>query len=265
MTKDANQSIDRAFAILDLLKDKSNGLGVSEIAKKVGLTTTTTHRFLQALAKNRYVAQDDQSRKYKLGIACLELGSVFLRQNDIRNLAFPYLSSLRDECKETVHLAVLDAPDIVYIEKLDALLPIGFTGSYVGRRAPAYCTALGKSFLAYLPEQEVASLLEGKDLPALTPHTIRTLPALVAELARIRDQGYSLDNQEIQMGVKCIAVPVWKHAGEPLAAISVAGPVDRVEHAILHEKLIDKVINTGLQISKRLSVMAENPTANRGW
>jgi IclR family KDG regulon transcriptional repressor len=219
----------------------------------LGLSTTTTYRLLQTLTQHNYIQQDPDNKKYSLGFKLLELSSIFLTQSDIRKLSMPAMQVLRDDCKETVNLAILDGPDVIYVDKLDALLPISYVGSSIGRRAPAYCTAIGKAMLAFKNEEEIHQLYQQNPLNAYTPNTITSVDQLLKNLSDIRARGYAEDNEEIQIGVKCLAVPVWKRPMVPVAAISVSGPVERIDQAISEDDLISKVMEAGRQISQRLS------------
>jgi DNA-binding IclR family transcriptional regulator len=200
-----------------------------------------------------YVEHNPSTLKYRLGVACLELGSVFLNETDIRVQAVPILERLRDACKETVHLARLAGSDIVYLEKLDGLLPIGMIGSQVGRRAPAYCTGLGKAILAYRPAEEVHQFCAQSGLVRFTPNTITDLEELLRELALTKQRGYAVDDEEHELDVKCVAVPVWNHRGEVVGAVSITGPAKRIEEAMACSDLVSRVKDAGWAISRRLA------------
>jgi DNA-binding IclR family transcriptional regulator len=181
-------------------------------------------------------------------VVLLELGSRFLKNNDIRSRSIGHLERLRDKFGETVHLTILDGDEVVYLEKLAGLHPIGFMSSRVGDRNPAHCTGVGKALLAYLPDEELARRYPGGRLKRYTDQTITHLQDLRAELARVRSRGYAIDMEEHELGVKCVAVPTFDHK-EVAAAVSVSGPVDRMNDHINK----DDLINTLLEVAGRIS------------
>jgi IclR family KDG regulon transcriptional repressor len=242
------QSVSRALELLKLFSEEPD-LSLTEISQRLSLSTSSVFRLLATLQAHGYLEQNPASRRYRLGVACLELGGTFLSQSDVRRRALPILRSLRDDCRETVHMGMLDGREVVYIEKLESLQPIGSMGSRIGARAPARCTALGKAMLAYRPEDEVRRLYPEPELPQLTPSTITDLEELIKELDRIRERGYAIDEQENELGVKCIAVPIWDHLHNARVAVSVSGPAERISRAIAERGLVLKLIEVGQTIS----------------
>jgi len=206
------------------------------------------------------VEKDRETGKYALGVACLELGSAILNRSDIRKEALPILNGLRDDCKETVHVARLAGSEVVYLEKLEGLLPIGIMGSRVGRRAPAHCTGLGKAMLAYKPEGEIRRLYAEFGLRRFTSNTITDLTKLLSELACIRERGYAIDNEEHEPDVKCVAVPIFDYRQNMVGAISVSGPARRIDRAIAEGELVARVREAGKAICNRLA----GNTSHRG-
>ncbi|HAL62633.1 MAG TPA: IclR family transcriptional regulator [Chloroflexi bacterium] len=247
------RSVSRALELLKTFSGVQSELSLAEISQRINLNRSTTFRLLVTLQAHGYVEQDQEARKYRLGVTCLELGSVFLNQSDIRKEALPILNGLRDDCKETVHLARLAGSEVVYLEKLEGLLPIGIMGSQVGRRAPAHCTGLGKAMLAYLPESEIRQLYGESGLRRFTPNTITDLTELRRELASIRERGFAIDNEEHEPEVKCVAVPIWNYRQKVVGAISVSGPAGRIDRAIAERGLVAKVKEAGQAISSRLA------------
>lgn len=246
------RSVSRALQLLILLSLDSD-LALMEISQRMHLAPSTAFRLLTTLQAHGFVEYSPENHKYRLGLVCLELGNAYLKESDTRQRALPILKALRDECKETVHLAILSGSEVVYIEKLDALLPIGFMGSRVGGRAPAHCTALGKAMLAYKTPPEIRRLYAGIELPRLTPNTITDLEELIDELARTKERVYAIDNEEHELGVKCIAVPVLDHLQNAVAALSVSGPATRIDQYIAEQSLIRKLQEASQAISARLS------------
>ena len=246
------RSVSRALELLRTFSGAQSELSLAEVSRRLNLNRSTVFRLIVTLQAHGYLERDRETAKYRLGVTCLELGSVFLNQSDMRKEALPILNDLRDDCKETVHLARLAGSEVVYLEKLDGLLPIGIMGSRVGRRAPAHCTGLGKAMLAYMPEGEIRQLYAESGLRRFTPNTITDLEELIRELAHTRERGYAIDNEEHEPDVKCVAVPIWDYHQNMVGAISVAGPVGRIDRRIA-EGLVFRVQEVGRAISSRLA------------
>ncbi len=245
------RAVERALELLEAFSIAEPEFSLTELSSRLGLNASTVFRLLATLRGRGYVEQSPENGHYRLGPACLRPGSVFLAQADLRRRLTPLLVALRDECLETVHLATLDrkSMEVIYLERLEGLLPIGLMGSRVGGRSPAYCTGLGKAMLAHEPPEAVEAFYQARGLRAYTPQTITTLEVLSRELAEIRQRGYALDNTEHEPGVKCVATPVWNHLREVVGAISVAGPAERIERLIDEEGLIEKVKAVAMEAS----------------
>jgi DNA-binding IclR family transcriptional regulator len=245
--------LDRALRMLDVLADGVER-SLTEISEAIDLNTSTTFRLVASLEYHRYLSRDEESGKYTLGIACLELAKSFQAGNALSRLAAPDLEALRDDLRETVHLAVLDGPDVVYLQKLPGLHAIGFLESRVGGRLPAYCTGLGKVLLAYVDPAHVRELVKRPNgaLERFTPTTITDVDELMDHLATIRERGYALDWGEHEPDVRCVAVPVFGKNGRIPAAISVAGPANRMEPLAENWAVIEAALATAAKISQKL-------------
>lgn len=256
------RAVERAVELLEAFSIAEPEFNLTELSGRLGLNASTVYRLLATLQSRGYVEHSPENGRYRLGPACLRLGSVYLAQADLRRRLTPLLVALRDECRETVHLATLDRDrmEAVYLEKLEGLLPIGLMGSRVGGRSPAYCTGLGKAMLAHELPEVVEAFYQARGLQSYTPQTITTLEVLSRELAEIRRQGYALDNAEHEPDVKCVAAPVWNHQREVAGAISVAGPAERIEQLIAEEGLIEKVKAVAAEASALMGCsMDESP------
>ncbi len=237
------RAVERALELMEAFSIAEPELSLKQLSGRLGLNTSTVFRLLATLQARGYVEHSREQGRYRLGPACLGPSSVYLAQADLRRRLAPLLVALRDDCRETVHLATLDRRhmEVVYLEKIEGLLPIGLMGSRVGGRSPAYCTGLGKAMLAYEPPEAVGAFYEALGLPSHTPQTIAAPEDLAQELAEIRRRGYALDDAEHEPGVSCVAAPVWNHRREVVGAISVAGPAERVGALITEEALIENV------------------------
>lgn len=247
------RTLERAFTILRTFLTAEEELTAAEIGKRAGLDPSTTFRMLTALEDEGLVERDPSTGKYGLGIACLELGSKFIERNNLRKLALRALQSLRDEYGETAHLCVLDGSEIVYVEKLAGLHPIGLLSSHVGGRAPSHCTGVGKVLLAFLPEGELARRFPRQRLERYTEATITDMRTLRTELEDIRNTGYAVDRQEHELGVKCVAAAIFD-PNRAVAAVSVSGPIDRMDEHIARGNLIARVRQTAAKISRQLGL-----------
>lgn len=254
--------MERALDLLATFSTAEPELTLTELSSRLNLSASTTYRLLVTLENRGYVEHNSHNGGYSLGSACLDLGSVFLSQLDLRDRVLPVLQSLREESRETVHLAVLDHDrmEVIYLEKLEGLLPIGIMGSRVGGRAPAHCTGLGKCLLAYVPDTLARELLSTYDMHACTTNTITDADELLGEMAKIRERGYAIDNVEHEPGVKCVAAPVWNHRQTVVGAISVTGPEQRMNGLIAEGGLIEAVLEAAQDASVR---MGYSPDARR--
>jgi DNA-binding IclR family transcriptional regulator len=220
------QVLDRVLAILDALAAERGDASVSELSEALQLHKSTVHRLLMILSQYRLVERDGNGR-YHLGLKLFELGTVAISKFNIKDRARTHLQKLLDEVDETVHLCVLDSGEVLYLDKIESTRSVRMA-CRTGRRNPAHCTAVGKAILAHLPERDVDELLKLHGMPRLTPKTITTPAELKADLKAIRERGYSIDDEEVEEGVRCVGAAVLGHYGRPLAAISVSSPSFRV-------------------------------------
>ena len=243
--------LDRTFRMLALLSD-GKPRSLQQLSREIDLSTSTTFRQLATLVYYRYVERDEQTNQYKLGLSCLELARAYYEGDDLRRIALPELERLRDETRETVHLAILDQMEIVYIEKLQGLHVIGLMGSRVGGRAPAYCTGVGKVLLAHQSAPVIKPYFAGRKLQRYTDNTLTSVRALSAEFDLIRKQGYAIDHGEHELQVRCVAAPIFDMNGDVIAGLSVSGPADRMEPIEGNRKVIESATHTASQISSKL-------------
>ena len=247
------RTVERAISILTVFLDPGgNGeLNLADISRRVGLSQSTSLRLLVSLKSYGLIEHNQSNGKYRLGVTCLTLGDAFLRNNNLRQRSYDFLINLRDQCGETVHLAFLEGEEVVYLDKLAGLHPIGLMSSRAGGRAPAYCTGLGKSILAYLPKAKQHEVFQKTNFVNYTKKTITDKNRLIGELEKVREQGYSIDDEEHEQGAGCIACPIFDHHGV-VAAISISGPAERVLNNQNRDSLIQLVMRTAQEISARL-------------
>ncbi len=222
------QVLDRAINILEYIARQNGGeAGLPELAAAMKLHKTTTHRIAHVLEGRGLLRRGPDSTGYRLGLHLYDLGCQALDNVNIRDEARPIMTRVAFEVGETVHLAVLDRAEVLYIERVEAQRSLTM-GSKLGARNPIYCTALGKAILAYSPEAEVDQALAGCRMQARTKNTITSVLSLKRELERIHDRGYAIDDEEIEKGIRCISAPVLNPADRAVAAISISGPSSRV-------------------------------------
>ena len=242
--------LDKTFSILDILLHHGSSMHMTEISEKLGLYPSTIHRILDTLKYRGYVEQDPKSQKYRLGLKLLELGMAKLHQMDLVKEATPYLKELVKLCNETVHLGVREEGEVLYLAKEESSQTIRMI-SYVGKRAPLHCTALGKVLLAHLSTEERKKTLGGKVLSRLTENTITDKRELEKELGKVRKQGFALDREENEKDVRCIAAPIRNYQGEVIAALSISSPIFRIDKNA-QNNLKEALVETSEKISKRL-------------
>jgi IclR family transcriptional regulator, pca regulon regulatory protein len=261
-----SQSLERGLAILSSFTSSRQLIGTSELARELGLTRSTTHRYIATLAKLGYLQQDPERRKYRLGPRVLDLGFSALNSMDVREISTPYLRQLSDDTGFTVNLAILDGADIVYVERCRTARPgqreIDLN-LHVGSRLPAYCTALGKSMLAFLPEDERRALVAELDLVQRGPNTVTERAALLAELERIRASGIAVNNEELAYGLRSIAAPITSPSGNAVAAINLAVHRSMVSMEELVVRYGPAVTRTAGEISARIGYRAIYPADGR--
>jgi IclR family pca regulon transcriptional regulator len=250
-----SQSLERGLAVLSAFRTGRTLLGVSDLAREVGLSRSTTHRYIATLAGLGYLDQDPSTRKYRLGPRVLDLGFSAINSMDLRELAVPHLQALSDETGHTVNMAVLDGPDIVYIERCrtsrqgqrDIDLNL-----HVGSRLPAYCTSMGKVLLASLTKSALRDVLKRTQFARRGPNTLTGQADLLAELERVRTAGLAVNNEELAYGLRSIAAPVHSQSGDVVAAINLAVHRSMVSFDELLARLGPPLQRTAAEISDRI-------------
>ncbi len=251
------QAVQRAVALLKTFDEAHPELGLTALARAVGLNKATTYRLLTALESEGLIVKSAagenlrhaQGGLYRLGPEAIALGMRALRSSDLRAVARPALEKLANETGETATLEVLAESDVLILDEVFGAHLVGAT-HWIGTRWHAYATSTGKAMLAFLPPSERGRLVPAR-LTALTKQTLTTRAALEAELARIREQGYAIANRELEADYIAIGAPIFNHEGRVVAAISVGGPHTRLTRGGV-ARLIPLVKNTAAQISRNL-------------
>jgi IclR family transcriptional regulator, pca regulon regulatory protein len=260
-----SQSLARGLAIMECFKPGRSVLGIADIADELGLSRSTTHRYLTTLVALGYMEQD-KSRKYRLSLRVTDLGMSALNSTGLREQAHSILEELRRGSNFTVALAMLDGAEIVYLDQV-----ISFQrgqdkidlGVGVGSRAPAYCTALGKVLLAHLPEEEARALLLRASMERRGPNAVAVKEALWAELQGVLEEGFATEDEEFANKRIAIAAPVRDEAGTTIAAIDLSSYVSAITVERLAAALHPHLIAAADRISARLGYRREDEIAAR--
>jgi DNA-binding IclR family transcriptional regulator len=252
------KSAVRILDMFELLVHHPNGLSLSEICTELDLPKSSGHALLMTLVNRGYLREGRRERTYRLGPALFEIGSAYISSTDLVADGQAIVSEVSHACDETVHLAVLDGSDVLYVVKEEGTSTIRMV-SAVGKRFPAHGTGVGKVLLAELDDAVLAERFpDDIPLPALTPKTITDPRAFRAELATIRARGYALDSEESTPGLSCVAAPIYGAGGAAVAAMSISVPNVRFSQARRTE-LLDLL----LAHTKRLSTILGFPAAQR--
>jgi len=249
-------SIIRACKILKSFQGDKPYCKVSELARHLALDRSTAYRILLSLEKCGLVEKDKETGKYSLGLASFEIGNAYLRQMDFIRISKPIMEELAQKVQETVHLAVLSDTEIFYVDKCDSPRSLGVM-SKIGQRAPIYCTALGKVLLAHQTEEEQSRIVDRIPFKPYTKRTITSRGRLTEELKKIRELGYGVDHKEYEEDVECIAAPIRDHLGNPIAALSISGPIQKIGTP-LEKTFVGEVKRAVAQISSRLGYTGSN-------
>ncbi len=229
---------------MEIMAEMHNGIGVTDLADHLGVNKATASRMVQTLAKYGYVEKASDGRRYQLGPMVVKLSRSVINRMPLRETAKPFLRRLVDATGECAHLAIYAQGKALYIDQVESPATLRVNAD-VGHMAPLHCTALGKTLLAFgeypLPE----------DLDSRTHNTITEINTLKAELATIRKQGYAVDTEEYDLGVRCIAVPVFDFRDKILGAVGISGPAARMSPSRL-EGLALQVVKIAGQLTERL-------------
>ncbi len=249
-----SQSLERGLAILSCFTPKRPVLGIADIADELGMSRSTTHRYVITLLALGYLEQG-ASRKYRLGLRVTDLGMSALNSTGLREHAHPYLEELRQRTSYTVSMAVLDGEEILYVDRARSFRRgQGKVNGDVttGSRLPAYCTAMGKLLLANLPEADQRELISSLKLVKHGPNTITGKKALREELDQVLDANFAVDDEELAGELYSVAAPVRNESRDVVAAIDIAAPSSMISLGELVDALGPHLISTADRISARL-------------
>jgi IclR family transcriptional regulator, KDG regulon repressor len=242
-------SVTTAMRLLKAFSEDEVDIGISALAKRLGIAKSTAHRLAVTLVAEGMLEQDRDSGKYRLGVGLFRLGALVRRRMEVSNEARPYLYSLREAINESVHLAILDGTEIMYVYNLESRHAIR-SRSDLGVRKPAHSTAEGQAILAFQPA-EVIDQVVASGLTAHTPKTVTDPERFLKSLAAVRQRGCAIEDEESEIGMVCVAAPIRDDTGAVVAALGLAGPVTRMSKKAV-AGIIPHVIATADQVSARL-------------
>jgi IclR family transcriptional regulator, KDG regulon repressor len=242
-------SVTSALQLMKVFSVEETELGISALAKKLGVAKSTAHRLAVTLAAEGFLEQNQENGRYRLGLALFELGTLVRRRMDVSTLGLPLLGALRDTTQESVHLAMLAQTSIMYLYNLESSQAVG-TKSYLGMRKPAFCTSEGRVLLAFSAPEQTLAVLKEPMLPR-TENTITDPKKIVQVLDEVRQSGYALDDEESEVGMRGLAAPVRDASGRVVAAVGLTAPMQRLTKKELR-RLVPQVVGTADGISARM-------------
>ena len=241
------KSIERCFDIIELLGQHPNGMRLSDIAANLGLNSSTVHHILNTLTHRKYVTQFNDTKKYALGYAFLKISQQILDNTDLRKIARPYLEDLHNKSGEAVHLTVLQDDKVVYLDVIRS--PKGLSlATHIGFSTEPHAAAGGKVLLAGLSDEALLKIYKTSPFKLYTANTCKNLPSLKRELAKIRELGYAIDDEEYYEGVRCVAAPIVAR-GKPVASLSITGAV----FTITIERIRSELANMAVEAADKIS------------
>ena len=242
-------SVANSIRLLGSFSGEENELGITTLATRLRLAKSTVHRLATTLTSSRFLEQNGETGKYRLGLALFELGALVRRRMDVANEARPKLRELLEKTGETVQLGIVDHFSVLYVYEMESRRAIRMAAA-VGARAPLHCTAVGKVLLASQPQDYVKQVLD-LGLTSYTPKTVTRRDAVLAMLSEVSARDYATDDEESEIGLRAIASPVRNHTGAVIAAVGVAAPVQRMNKKAM-QTCVPDVLATATAISARL-------------
>jgi DNA-binding IclR family transcriptional regulator len=243
-------SVERALAVLEAVAQRAEGMSNSDISHRLKIPKSSASYILRVLEHGGYLRRGRDDGRYHIGLAVVSLSHRALATLDIREIALPVLRQLVESSGFTAHCAILDNGRAVYVEKVEAP---GFVkmDTWLGRRMDVHSTSVGKALVAHLPDAEIQALVADRNMNRYTPQTITTLPKLLRELEKVREQGYAIDDEENNLGVRCVAAPVFNRDGRVEASVAVSGIVSQLDRAAV-PRIADLVKAAARKLSHQL-------------
>jgi DNA-binding IclR family transcriptional regulator len=243
-------AVERALNILEAAAQRRDGLTNAEISRKLGIPKSSASYILRTLEKRSYLRREAETGRYRLGLKILSLGGDAQANLDIADVALPFMRILGEKIRMTVHLAVLDQGEAVYIEKVEAP---GFfkVNTWVGRRMFLHSTSVGKCLLAWLPKHDIENIVKQQGLKKRTPKTITSITRLIAELEHVKQSGYAVDDEENSLGARCLGAPIFDAMGNVTAALGASGTLTQTDEASM-PRIIEALKEAARRISRQM-------------
>ena len=243
-------AVERALAMLEAVAQAQEGLSNAEISRKLKIPKSSASYILRTLATQGYLNRDGETAKYRVGLKVLSLSRGALSGIDVREVALPIMRHLMEKTHLTCHLAILDGPDAVYIEKVE---PQGFlrVDTWVGRRMRVHATSVGKALAAYIPPERLEKIVAERGMEKRAPKTITSLPRLLKELEKVRAQGYAVDDEENNLGARCLGAPVFNQHGAIEASLGLSGTIHQI-NAQTMPRIVEALKDAARHISMQL-------------
>lgn len=245
------QAVSHALDLLEQFHDEVDELGVTELSKRLKLHKNNVFRLLATLESRGYIEQNKATENYRLGLKALELGQTFIKQMGLLRQAKPILEKMVSECNETCYVAIFKEGHVVYLDMVETDMTVRVV-SRVGSRLPSYCTAAGKVYLSHMSDDEINEILPTEEFQVYTDTTIKTRSQLKKELVQIAEQGYAIDNEELDLGVHCVAAPIRDYTRRIVGSISISGPNMRLGEERIKKELVPLVLEASEELSTRL-------------
>ena len=249
------QSIERAFDILELLSQNSRGFTLTEISTALNLHKSTVHRILGGLLHRKYVEKDPLSNSYRIGLGFVHMSGMYLNRIELKTEAEYYMRELANTLGQVVFLAIRANNEVVYIDKIEQFDSM-HRFAIIGQRRPFYCTAIGKALLFNENDHSLKEIFENEDRQKRTPTAATEIPELIDQIKRFRAQGFSVDNEEWELGTKCAGAPIYDYRNKIVAALSTAWNCQQKDNDLNN---VGKLVReTALKISVRLGYFKES-------
>ena len=251
----AVRALDRGLSILETLSQQAGGLTLAQVSRQTKLPPATAYRLLETLRTRGFIAYQPERGIYSVGIRAFQVGGSFLTDLPLHELARPPMQALCEEINENINLAIRDGNEVVYIAQLQGTHSLRMF-TQVGARAPLHCTGVGKVLMAAMSDVQITDLLGPGPYQKFTEKTLVSRRSLIQAVRQVREQGYTVDDEERQAGVFCVTAPVRDHHGEIAAAVSISAPLQRMAGKTRKQRLV-QVLELAGTISQRLGFVGK--------
>lgn len=236
-TASSNQTAEKMLLVLEALAYRAKPIKLIDLARELSMNTSTLYRFLTALQKQGYITQQEESGKYALNFKLCYLAEQVKKHSSMAGILHSFVVETGELFQESAHLAREENRRIVYIDNVAGASQMLTIRQYIGKMAPMHCTGVGKLLLLEYSESDLDALIAECGMPRYTEHTHTSKQSLMRELEQVRRQGYAFDNEECEIGMRCLAVPVRGYTGKIVAGLSISGPTSRITDELVQQKL----------------------------